>query len=151
MFAAIIAQAVMSGLMTVIGLVMIERGHDFGAVAVTMSAHFIGMFGLVLVAGQLVDWLGRQPSIVIGLLILAGGVLILLLSPGLEAMLPGMFAIGLGWNFAFVSSTVVMGDAALPAERASLLGFNDFAATGVAALSATLAGAGAFLPLAREQ
>ena len=99
----------------------------------------------------LVDWLGRQRSIVIGLLILAGGVLILLLSPGLEAMLPGMFAIGLGWNFAFVSSTVVMGDAALPAERASLLGFNDFAATGVAALSATLAGAGAFLPLAREQ
>jgi hypothetical protein len=78
-------------------------------------------------------------------------VIILLLGSGLAAVMPGMFAIGLGWNFAFVGSTAVMGDAALPAERAGLLGFNDFAATGVAALSATLAGAilglGGLVPL----
>jgi MFS family permease len=140
MFAAVVAQAIMSGLMTVIGLEMVHRGHDFGAVALTMSVHFIGMFGLVLVAGHVVDWLGRQRSIMLGLVILAGGVLILLLSPGLAAILPGMFAIGLGWNLAFVGSTAVMGDAASPHERGGLLGFNDFVATGMAAVCAVLAG-----------
>ena len=140
MFAAVISQAIMSGLMTVIGLLMVQRGYDFGAVALTMSVHFIGMFGLVLVAGHVVDWLGRQRSIMLGLSVMAGGVLVLMLSPGLVAILPGMFAIGLGWNLAFVGSTAVMGDAAGPHERAGLLGFNDFVATGMAAVSAVLAG-----------
>jgi MFS family permease len=146
MFAAVVAQAIMSGLMTVIGLAMVRHGHDFGAVALTMSVHFIGMFGLVLVAGHVVDWLGRQRSIALGLSILAGGVLILPLSPDLIATLPGMFAIGLGWNLAFVGSTAVMGDAAGSHERAGLLGFNDFLATGVAAGAAV--GAGMILGMA---
>ena len=152
MFAAVVSQAIMSGLMTVIGLVMVQRGHDFGAVALTMSVHFVGMFGLVLVAGHVVDWLGRQRSIMLGLLVMTGGVLILLISPGLQALLPGMFAIGLGWNLAFVGSTAVMGDAAGPHERAGLLGFNDFVATAAAAIVAVLAGMvlgmGGFIPLA---
>ena len=152
MFAAVVSQAIMSGLMTVIGLVMVQRGHDFGAVALTMSVHFVGMFGLVLVAGHVVDWLGRQRSIMLGLLVMTGGVLILLTSPGLQALLPGMFAIGLGWNLAFVGSTAVMGDAAGPHERAGLLGFNDFVATAAAAIVAVLAGMvlgmGGFIPLA---
>jgi hypothetical protein len=63
-----------------------------------------------------------------------------------------MFAIGLGWNLAFVGSTAVMGDAAGPHERAGLLGFNDVVATGMAAIVAVLAGMilgmGGLIPLA---
>ncbi|MBI4201772.1 MAG: hypothetical protein HY532_01475, partial [Chloroflexi bacterium] len=53
--AAVLAQGVMAALMSVTGLIMIGHGHDVAAVPIVMSAHFLGMFGLVLVAGQLVD------------------------------------------------------------------------------------------------
>ena len=140
MASAIVSQAVMAAFMSVVGLIMVENGHDLRVVALSMGAHFVGMFGLVLVAGQLVDWLGRQRSIIIGLLVLTGGVLTLAVSPSLWAMMPAMFTIGLGWNIAFVGSTAVLADAASPAERARLLGFNDFVATSASAVSAVVVG-----------
>lgn len=140
LFAAVAAQAVMSALMSIIGLVMVENGHHLGSVALTMSIHFIGMFGLVLVAGQLVDHLGRQRAIIIGLGILAAGALLLMVGTDLYIVLPAMFAIGLGWDVAFVGSTAVVGDAARPLERAGLLGFNDFVAIALASLGSIGAG-----------
>ncbi|MBI2304312.1 MAG: MFS transporter [Chloroflexi bacterium] len=140
LFAAVVAQGVMTSLMSIIGVIMIESGHDLAAVSLSMSVHFVGMFGLVLVAGQVVDWLGRQRSIVLGLLILAFGVLALVASPGLEAVLPGMLLIGVGWNVSFVGSTTMLSDATRPVERARLLGFSDFASASMAALGAVLAG-----------
>lgn len=138
--AAVVAQAVMNGLMTIMGLAMVGHGHHLPAVAFSMSAHFLGMFGLVLVVGQLVDRLGRQQALVLGLAGLAAGALALLASGSLEAILVGMFAVGVGWNLAFVASTAVLADAATPAERARLLGFNDFAAMGMGALAAATGG-----------
>jgi hypothetical protein len=32
--------------MGVIGLILVRHGHDLAAVSVTLSAHFLGMFGL---------------------------------------------------------------------------------------------------------
>lgn len=141
LFAAVVSQAVMSSLMTVIGLTMVAHGHDLASVTATMSAHFVGMFGLVLVAGRVVDGIGRTRSIVIGLLILAGGLLILVTSPAFLVVMLGMFAIGIGWNLAFVASTAVLADAARPLERARLLGFSDFGAMAAAAAATVLAGA----------
>lgn len=138
--AAVVAQGVMTGLMSITGLIMVGHGHELSAVALVMSAHFLGMFGLVLVAGQVVDRLGCRRSIVLGLLILACGVLLLMASPGLGTVLLALFTIGLGWNFAFVGSTAVLADAAQPLERARLLGFNDFAAINMGALGAALCG-----------
>lgn len=138
LIAAVVSQGVMAALMSVTGLIMVGHGHELSAVALVMSSHFLGMFGLVLVAGQLVDRLGRQRSIVLGLLVLTGGVLLLLAGEGLQTFLPALFTIGLGWNLAYVGSTVVLADAAQPLERARLLGFNDFAAINAGALGAAV-------------
>jgi len=151
LIAAVLSQAVMAAFMSVTGLIMVGHGHDVVAVTLVMSAHFLGMFGLVLVAGQLVDRLGRRRSIVLGLLVLAIGVFLLLAGQGMETMLPALFIIGLGWNLAFVGSTAVLADAARPLERARLLGFSDFAAIGMSALGAAVCalilGAAGLVPL----
>ncbi len=133
LYAAVVAQAVMASFMTIIGLSMVSNGHALTSITLTMSAHFAGMFGLVLVVGRIVERIGRARAMVSGLLTLAGGLLMLSLSGELYCVIPGMFIIGMGWNIAFVASTAVLADAARPSERAGLLGFNDFAAVGLAA------------------
>lgn len=136
LIAAVVSQGVMAALMSVTGLIMVGHGHEVSAITLVMSAHFLGMFGLVLVAGVLVDRLGRQRSIVLGLLVMTAGVLSILAGAGLRTLLPALFIIGLGWNLAYVGSTVVLADAARPLERARLLGFNDFVAINFGALGA---------------
>ena len=136
LLAAVLSQAVMTSVMALAGVVMAHHGHDLGRISLTVGLHFLGMFGLVLIVGRVVERIGRLRSIVLGLLMLAAGVLMLL--PGAELLnfMPGMFVVGVGWNVAFVASTTVLADAARPNERGRLLGFSDFVAIlGAAALS----------------
>jgi MFS family permease len=138
--AAVVSQAVMTSMMAMAGLVMADHGHDLGAVSLTVSLHFVGMFGLVLVVGRLVELIGRLRAVVVGLLTLAGGVLLLLPAVELLNFMPGMFAIGVGWNIAFVASTTILADAARSTERGRLLGTSDFLAMCGAATLSVLAG-----------
>jgi MFS family permease len=108
-------------------------------VSLMLSIHFLGMFGLVLVVGQVVDRVGRTTSILGGLLALAAGVLGFLGGTGVAAILLAMFAIGIGWNLAFVAATAMLSDATRPQERARLIGFSDFASIGVAAVGSVVA------------
>ncbi len=129
-------QAVMSSMMTLAALILVDHGHDLASVSVVISAHFLGMFALVLVVGRVVDRFGRVRSLVTGLLVLALGVLGFLPGGELLTIMPGMFLIGLGWNLAFVAATALLADAAPAAERAQLLGLPDFIGVGASALLA---------------
>jgi MFS family permease len=140
LLAAVCAQAVMTSVMALAGLVLADHGHDLGTVSLTVSLHFVGMFGLVLVVGRLVERIGRLRSVVGGLLVLAGGVLLLLPGPELLNFMPGMFAVGVGWNIAFVASTTILADVARANERGRLLGFSDFVAIAAAAGLSVVAG-----------
>jgi MFS family permease len=51
-----------------------------------------------------------------------------------------MFAMGVGWNIAFVASTAILADAARTNERGRLLGASDFIALCGAALLSVVAG-----------
>jgi MFS family permease len=140
LLSAIAAQAVMTAIMALAGLVLVHHGHDAGSVLMTVSVHFLGMFGLVLVVGRLVEVVGRFRSVLIGLLILAGGALLLLPGPQLINFVPGMFAVGVGWNIAFVASTAILADAAQANERGRLLGLSDFVALLGAAMLSVVSG-----------
>jgi MFS family permease len=139
--AAVLAQGVMSTMMSIVGVALVDHGHDLAAVAFSMSAHFLGMFGLVLVVGRVVDRLGRDRSILGGLVVLAVGCLALLPGRALGWVVPAMFAIGVGWNISFVAATAMLSDASEPHERGRLLGFVDFVAIAVAAAGSVVAGA----------
>ena len=119
--------AVMVGLMTLTGAVVVDhQHHEAHHVFPIIGAHVIGMYALVIVVGDVIDRIGRTPA-------LAGGLLLMAVAAGGLAAVDSvvatgfvLFALGLGWNLSFVAATAELADRTMPWERGKLLGFNDF-------------------------
>jgi MFS family permease len=121
--------AVMVGLMTLTGSVVVDHHHHAGnTVFPIIGAHVLGMYALVLVIGTLIDRIGRTPSLAGGLLIMAASALSLLWVTGVAVTAVALFGLGIGWNVSFVAATATLADCAAPWERGKLLGFNDLLA-----------------------
>jgi MFS family permease len=121
--------AVMVAVMTLTGAIVVDH-HHHGAdnVFPIIGAHVIGMFGLIVVVGDIVDRIGRTPALAGGLLLMAVSVISLLLVTSVPAMAVVLFALGLGWNLSYVAATAVLADSSAAWERGKLLGFNDLLA-----------------------
>jgi MFS family permease len=121
--------AVMVAVMTLTGAIVVDHHHHAaGTVFPIIGAHVIGMFGLIVVVGDLVDRIGRTPALAGGLLLMALSVISLLWVRSVPATAFVLFALGLGWNLSFVAATAVLADSTEAAERGKLLGFNDLLA-----------------------
>ena len=131
---ALASFAVMVAVMNLTGFMMVGQGHMQSDVFPVISAHIVGMYGLVLVVGDLVDRLGRRFALVGGLAVMAGSTLALAWTMSVFATGVALFGLGLGWSFSYVAATSELVDLALPAERGRLIGFNDLlsGATGAA-------------------
>jgi MFS family permease len=126
--AALASFAVMVGIMTLTGVVVVEQGHEARVVFPIIGAHVIGMYALVIVVGGLIDRVGRSRALVGGLLVMALSAISLLWVSSVAAFAFTLFALGLGWSFSFVAATAQLADATRPVERGRLLGFNDLLA-----------------------
>jgi MFS family permease len=125
MVGAVASFAVMVGVMNLAGYVAVGHGHEHGDVFTIISAHIVGMYGLVLFTGDVVDRIGRRRAIVIGLLTMAASNIGLVWLDGIPGMSVSLFALGLGWNLSYVAATTELVDLAAPAERGRLIGFTD--------------------------
>jgi MFS family permease len=126
---------VMVGVMTLTGPVVVDHfHHEHHNVFPIIGAHFLGMYALVIVVGDLVDRVGRAQSLSGGLLLMGLSVSCLLWAESVHATIAALFGLGLGWNVSFVAATAELTERAEPWERGRLLGFNDLlsAATGAA-------------------
>ena len=152
MIGAVASFAVMVGVMNLAGYIAVGHGHSHGDVFTIISVHIVGMYGLVLVVGDLVERIGRRESIVIGLAIMAVSNLGLVWSTGIPAMSVSLFGLGLGWNLAYVAANTELVSLAEPAERGRLIGFTDLLSSGIGAALALGGGvvysAGGSVPLA---
>jgi MFS family permease len=118
--------AVMVAVMTLTGAVVVDHfGHEHHDVFPIIGAHFVGMYALVIVIGDLVDRIGRARCLATGLLGMGLSVSALLWVESVHATAAALFGLGLGWNLSFVAATAVLADRTKPWERGSLLGFND--------------------------
>ena len=121
--------AVMVAVMTLTGAIVVDHHHHAADnVFPIIGAHVIGMFGLIIVVGDLVDRIGRTPALIDGLLLMAVSTISLLWITSVPASMVALFVLGLGWNLSFVAATAVLSDITLPSERGKLLGFNDLLA-----------------------
>jgi MFS family permease len=121
--------AVMVGIMTLTGSVVVDHHHHAGHhVFPIIGAHVMGMYALVLVVGSLIDRIGRTPAMTGGLLVMAVSALSLLWVTGVAMTAVALFGLGIGWNLSFVAATATLADCAAPWERGKLLGFNDLLA-----------------------
>jgi MFS family permease len=126
LLAAVASFAVMVSMMSLVGYVLVGHGHHQGAIFPVISAHFIGMFGLVFVVGNIIDRLGRLRALLGGLVLLGLSALSVMWAvESVAATGAALFGIGLGWNFSYVAATAELADRTVPVERGKILGFTD--------------------------
>jgi MFS family permease len=141
LLAAVASFSVMAGMMTLAGYVLVGHGHPQGSVFPVLSAHFIGMFGLMPIVGNIIDRLGRLRALVGGLLLIGFCSLsVVWVVESITATSLALFGIGLGWNFSYVAATAELADKTVPVERGKILGFTDLLAGLFSAVLASLGG-----------
>lgn len=138
----VFAQMAMVFLMSVTPADMKHCHHPMGEITAVLTVHFLGMFGLSFLTGQLVDRFGRLRTIALGSLVLAVSCLLGFAWTDLAGRLVSLFLLGLGWNFCFLAGSVLVADALRAGNKARLQGGADALvalSSSAASLSAGLA------------
>jgi MFS family permease len=138
--AAVASLAVMASVMNLSGYIVVGHDHEQADVFTVISVHIVGMFGLVLVVGQLVDRVGRHRALVSGLVVMAFSTVMLAWVVQIPGMSLSLFLLGLGWNVSYVAASAELVTHARPVERGRLVGFTDLIAGLSAAALALLGG-----------
>ena len=125
LLAAMASFGVMVSVMNLTGYVVVHQGHSKGDLFPIISAHVVGMFGLVLIVGDVIDRVGKQAAMVAGLFVTAGSSLGLIWIHSIPGTAVLLFLLGIGWVFSFVAATTQLADLTAPAERGKLIGFSD--------------------------
>jgi len=138
--AAVASLAVMASVMNLTGYIVVGHDHAQADVFTVISLHIVGMFGLVLVVGQLVDRVGRHRALVGGLLVMAVSSVLLAWVVEIAGISVSLFLLGLGWNISYVAASAELVTHAKPVERQGLVGFTDLIAGLTAAGLALIGG-----------
>jgi MFS family permease len=123
--AAVASFSVMVSVMTLSGYIVVGHGHSTGDTFWVISVHIVGMYGLVLVVGDVIDRVGRRPALVGGLAIMGISTIFMAWIESVGAMSLSLFGLGLGWSLSYVAATSELVDHAALAERGRLVGFSD--------------------------
>jgi len=125
--AAAIGYAVMSYIMTATPVSMhVMEGHSLSDTKWVIQSHIFAMFLPSFFSGRLIDRFGAARLMIAGLFLY--GICIVIALSGQQVMhyWGGLVLLGLGWNFLFVSGTVLLPQSHESAERFKVQGFNDF-------------------------
>ena len=152
MVAAVASFGVMAGVMNLAGYVAVGHHHSHGDVFTIISVHILGMYGLVLVIGDVIERLGRRNAMVLGLLVMAASNAVLTHLSSIAGMSLSMFGLGLGWCLSYIAATTELVGLAGPAERGRLVGATDLLSSFAGAALAlgggvVYTGAGGVVPL----
>jgi MFS family permease len=138
---AVVARfAVMASVMNLAGYVAVGRGHHEGDVFTMISIHILGMYGLVLIVGDVLDRFGRRRGLYTGLALMTVSNASLTWLGGVGGMSLALFGLGLGWNLSYVAATTELVSVTSPQERGRIVGFADLCASFTAAGLALLGG-----------
>lgn len=133
MVAVVASFAVMASVMNLSGYVAFGRGHHQNDVFTMISVHILGMYGLVLFVGGLIDRFGRRRALVGGLGVMAVSNVALTWLDGVAGMSIALLGLGLGWCFSYIAATTELVELTSTVERGRLVGFTDLCASLVAA------------------
>jgi len=140
--AAAIGYAVMSYIMTATPVSMhVMEGHSLGDTKWVIQSHIFAMFLPSLFSGRLIDRFGANRLMIAGLVLYGLCIVIALSGQQVMHYWGGLVLLGLGWNFLFVSGTVLLPKSYEPQERFKVQGFNDFFVFALQALASLSSGA----------
>jgi MFS family permease len=140
--AMVIGQLVMTLIMVITPLHMSQQHHGAAAISWVLVAHTLGMFGLAIVTGWLIDQLGEDAIMIAGGAILGVASVMAPLSNNGVVLALALFLLGLGWNFCFTAGSSLLSNALAADERGRAQGFSESlvaVASGSASLTAGFA------------
>jgi MFS family permease len=140
--AMIAGQVVMVMIMTSTPLHIHHHGSDLGIVGLVMSAHTLGMFALSPLTGRLADRWGAIRVILLGMAVLALAAIGGAYGPSESTtwLVAILFALGYGWNLAFVAGSSLLTIGVGSDIRSRLQGRVDSLTWGSAALASVSSG-----------
>ena len=136
-----LSQAVMVLLMTPTPLAMVGCGFVDTQAADVIRWHIIAMFGPGFVTGSIIARLGAGRVAAIGVCLLLTSAITAWSGMDLINFYGALIILGVGWNFAFVSSTQMLQAELSDAEAPALQGFNDTVLAIAAAVASLMSGA----------
>lgn len=138
---AMVGFSAMSLVMTSTPLAMVGHGFTPGHATDVVQWHIVAMFAPSFFTGSVIARFGRLPVIAIGLLLLGVCGAIALAGVDLHHFYLALIALGLGWNFAYIGATSLLGTTHTREEQAKVQGLNDFLVLGLVAVGSFGSGA----------
>ena len=141
-FAMMLGQAVMVGVMTMTPLHMKDGDHELRIIGLVISLHIVGMYAFSPVVGWLVDRIGTHIMIAAGGIILfVGAEMASHTDPEDSAgVFTGLFLIGLGWSFGLIAGSTLLTSSFGVNERVSVQGASDLVMVGAGATAGLVSG-----------
>ena len=87
--------------------------------------HVLAMFAPSLVTGRLINRLGVERVVGLGLILTAAAALVFLNGLAIWNFWLGLVLLGIGWNFGFIGATTMVAQTHEPNERGKTQGFHD--------------------------
>ncbi|SFU22869.1 MFS transporter [Mesorhizobium sp. YR577] len=140
-----VAFGVMVTAMTALPVAAVGCGLSVGATGGIIQLHLIGMFIPSMFASRLVSKYSARQLLSAGGIVMIGGLGCLFEAKAFIPFALGLFLVGAGWNFVYVSATEILARIPDPEERATAQGFNELLEFAIIAVCAL--GAGAFYVL----
>jgi MFS family permease len=131
----------MNLLMTATPLAMSFCSHPFGATAIVIEWHVVGMYAPGFFTGTLIQRYGVYNVILAGLALMAASVAVALGGTTVPHFIVGLALVGVGWNFMYIGGTTLLTEAYQPAEKARTQGANDFIVFATMGVSSLASGA----------
>ncbi len=138
--AGIVSYGMMNLVMTATPLAMAACSFTPDDASHSIRWHILAMFAPSFFTGNLIARFGRVPMALIGLVLLAGCAAAALSGITLTNFTVAMVALGLGWNFSYISATTMVTDCHTAEERTKTQAFNDLCIFGFVAFTSYLAG-----------
>lgn len=114
--------------------------HELSATKWVIQSHIAAMFLPSIFSGFLISRWGTTPLIIAGILLYGACLAFGLSGLHMHNFLLALIALGIGWNFLFISSTMLLSQSCRKSEQHSLQAANDFLIFGVQALASICAG-----------
>lgn len=123
---ATIGYTVMAVMMVTAPLAVVGYGHPVATAALIMQFHVAGMYAPSFFTGKIIGKLGIRPTVLMGGLLLVVASLVAYCSVTISAFAAALLLCGIGWNFMYVGSTVMLTQSCSDEERATAQGANEF-------------------------
>jgi MFS family permease len=139
--AVVLGNTVMGAVMTMTPVDMADHGTSLTIVGITISVHVLGMYAFAPLVGRLADRFGRVAVVLAGQAVFLLSTVLSGISHGSVALvMSGLFLLGLGWSFAIVAGSALLGESVAPGIRTYAQGTADTAMNMVAAVAAGVSG-----------